>query len=91
LSYEDYIAVFVFLGVLVLCFFLIRRRKGKYWEIEHFDNKPQEYEKPPEPSLKQNNKLVFEGSNVRSYEDFVELLTEEELRRIEERGRPPQD
>ncbi len=92
MSYEDYIAVFVVLGILTLCFFLIRRRRGKYWEIEHFDNKPQEYEeKPPESSLKQDKELVFEGSNVRSYDEFVEMLTEEELRRIEERNRLQQD
>jgi hypothetical protein len=92
LSYEDYVAVFVVLVVLTLGFFLLRRRRGKYWVIEHFDSKPPEYEdEPPKPSLKQDKELVFEGSSLRSYEEFVELLTEEELRRIEERSRPPQD
>jgi len=90
LSYDAYVAVFVFLAALTLGFFLLRRRKGKYWAIEHFDSKPPEYESP-KPSLKQEKELVFEGSSLRSYEEFVELLSEEELRRIEERSRPPQD
>jgi len=92
LSYEAYVAVFVVLAALALGFFLLRRRKGKYWAIEHFDSKPPEYEdEPPKPSLKREKELVFEGSSLRSYEEFVELLSEEELRRIEERSRPPQD
>lgn len=92
MSYEDYVAVFVVLAVLTLGFFLLRRRRGKYWAIENFDSNPPEYEdEPPMPSLKREKELVFEGSSLRSYEEFVELLTEEELRRIEERSRPPQD
>jgi len=92
LSYEDYVAVFVVLVALALSFFLLRRRRGKYWAIEHFDSKPPRYgDDSPKPSLKQDKELVFEGSSLRSYEEFVELLTEEELRRIEERSRPPQD
>lgn len=92
MSYEAYVAVFVVLAVLALGFFLLRRHKGKYWVIEHFDSKPPEYEDEPlKPSLKREKELVFEGSSLRSYEEFVELLKEEELRRIEERSRPPQD
>jgi hypothetical protein len=92
LSYDAYVAVFVVLAALTLGFFLLRRRKGKYWAIEHFDSKQPEFEDElPTPSLKQEKELVFEGSSLRSYEEFVELLSEEELRRIEERSRPPQD
>jgi len=92
LSYEAYVTVFVVLAALTLGFFLLRRHKGKYWAIEHFDSKPPEYEdEPPKPSLKREKELVFEGSSLRSYEEFVELLKEEELRRIKERSRPPQD
>lgn len=92
MSYEAYVTVFVVLAALTLGFFLLRRHKGKYWAIEHFDSKPPEYgDEPLKPSLKREKELVFEGSSLRSYEEFVELLKEEELRRIKERSRPPQD
>ena len=91
MSYEAYVAVFVVLAALTLGFFLLRRHKGKYWAIEHFDSKPPKYEDEPLSQARREKELVFEGSGLRSYEEFVELLKEEELRRIEERSTPPQD